>query len=103
MARVSTENNAVNDEEFIRICADGDTAKVEEAISNGANIDARNKYGRTALMFAAGNGHIGIVELLLKHGADVNAKGNDGWTALMSAVSKRYTEITKLLYSYGAK
>ncbi|WP_093884534.1 ankyrin repeat domain-containing protein [Syntrophus gentianae] len=34
--------------------------------------NARNKFGRTALMFAANYGVVSIVETLLEHGADPN-------------------------------
>ena len=38
-------------------------------IAQGVNVNAVNRYGMTALMFAAGNGHAVIVEMLLNAGA----------------------------------
>jgi ankyrin repeat protein len=39
-----------------------------------AEINARDCYGRTPLLYASERGHIGTAETLLMHGADVNAQ-----------------------------
>jgi ankyrin repeat protein len=57
--------------------------------------NAKSKYGTTALMVAAGEGHTDIVERLLKAGADVNAKNKYGSTALIEAGG--YTAIVERL------
>ena len=59
-----------------------DLAKL--AISKGAQVDAQDPAGRTALHFAA-HGYRDIAELLLAHGANVNAKDNNGDTPLHDA------------------
>ena len=54
--------------------------------THGANVDAVDRVGRTALMLAAENGHTDIVNALAgTHGANVDAVDRDGWTALMHA------------------
>ena len=93
----------MSDAEFIKLCKSGDARKVEEAIINGANVNAKNNYGGTALMLAAENGHTETAELLLKHGAEVNAKNNGGWTALRHAAERGNTETASLLRRYGAR
>ena len=98
------EASAMNDDKFVELCMSGDAKRVEEAIINGANVNARkDKYGWTVLMWASWLGLSEIVEVLLEHGANVNAKGSRGYTALMSAAENNHTEIIKLLHSYGAK
>ena len=44
-------------------------AVVKLLIEKGADINARDNSGRTALMIASKNGHTQIVELLKAHGA----------------------------------
>ena len=73
----------MTDEEFIGLCETGETAKVEEAIKNGADVNARDDLSRTPLMFAAFNGYSDVAEVLLRHGAEVNARDDSGNTALM--------------------
>ena len=50
----------------------------------GANVELKNKEGRTVVHEAAYYGHLEVVEYLLeKGGAEVNAKEiHNGWTAL---------------------
>ena len=93
----------MSDEEFIELCKSGDARKVEEAIINGANVNAKDNYGWTALMEATFWGHTETAELLLKHGADVNAENKYGRTALMRAMTRGYTETADLLRRYGAR
>lgn len=64
-------------------------------ISKGANIDARNVNGNTALMYAAMNDNIELVELLLKNGADIKILNNNGNTVFAHALNNE--EIKQLL------
>ncbi len=56
---------------------------------SGANINAINGDGWTALIIAAANGHTDIVNSLLANDANVDAIDKDGETALMS--SRKWT------------
>ena len=95
----------MSDADFIKLCKSGDARKIEEAIMNGANVNAKDNEGWTALIWAAIRGHIEVVEVLLKHGADVNAKNNNGRTALFWARFFPFTDqkIANLLRKYGAR
>jgi ankyrin repeat protein len=86
------------------MCAalEGDTARVKVLLNHGANVNATDLEGRTALMFAAINLHLDIVEMLLERGADVNARANDGATALMLAASCGDAAIVQALLNRGA-
>ena len=53
-----------------------------QLIKHGADIEARDNYGRTALYFAAQSVNPDIVKYLISRGADVNARANDGLTPL---------------------
>ena len=82
---------------------EGYTEIVEMLLTKGADVNARDEGGWTALKRAAGQGHTEIVEMLLAKGADVNAKDEDGGTALIEAAQKGHTKIFSLLKQAGAK
>lgn len=52
---------------------------------NGADVNAKGRLGRTALIFASEVGSLETAKVLEEHGADINAADNYGWTALMWA------------------
>jgi ankyrin repeat protein len=80
----------------------GDAAMVKSLLEKGADINAKDNDGWTALQHAAKRGDVEIVRLLLENGADANARSNDGGTSLMSAAKRDYIEIMKLLLEKGA-
>lgn len=80
----------------------GDTNSVKTLLDKGADVNARDMDGNTALDWAAGEGHVEIVKLLLDRGADVNVKDKMlGFTPLMTATRSGHTEIVKLLLNRG--
>ena len=46
-------------------------------IKAGADVNAKNTYGWTALHQAAKKGKVNVIAALIKAGADVNAKTTD--------------------------
>ncbi|GAB4469435.1 MAG: hypothetical protein OHK0029_42070 [Armatimonadaceae bacterium] len=48
----------------------GDTEMVQLLLDRGADINARGRFGYTALMAAAQGGYVSVVQLLLEKGAD---------------------------------
>jgi ankyrin repeat protein len=84
-----------------------DIQKVNELIGKGADVNAKNRNGLTALECAVWNGHTELVKLLIAKGADVNEQLNNNETALSIARSRTPAssrdEIVKLLIQAGAK
>jgi ankyrin repeat protein len=70
-------------------------------IDHGADVNARNAFGSTALMWSATD--IGKVRLLVDRGADVNLASKAGRTALLVAArSNPSAEIVRYLIAHGA-
>jgi len=86
------------------MCAalEGRTWAVKASLRRGADVNARDSQGRTALMFAVTNGHADTVKALLEHGGDVNVKADDGGTALMLAACGGDAGIVRALLDEGA-
>jgi ankyrin repeat protein len=85
----------------------GMLADVQDALNGGADVNAKNAFGVTALMMASYGGYtLGryaeVVKLLLDKGADVNVRNNKGETALMEASHYGNAEVVKLLLAKGA-
>ena len=69
----------------------------ELLLAAGADVNAREQGGYTALHEAADNQQIEMVKLLLAHGADVSCTSNDGKTAVDLAAAKGDRTIVALL------
>lgn len=89
------------------LCGDYDV--VTSLVEAGADINARDELGRTALMVAVDETYSGIVKYLLEHGAEPNVLDNDGDSPLdVAKYSSLFrvhgdTEIVDLLVAHGAK
>jgi TonB family protein len=74
---------------LMRAARKGDVDAMKEAIADGAEIDAADASGWTALMYGAMNESSEPVELLLKAGANPNHRSFAGDTPLMAAATDR--------------
>jgi uncharacterized protein len=101
---------------LMRAAKNGDSAAIRLLLANGAEIDARQKNGTTALMFAAGLGYgtgtfandyatpvelLESVKVLVAAGADVNAISEAGQTPLHFG-AQASDDIVKFLAASGA-
>jgi ankyrin repeat protein len=78
------------------------TDMVRMLLDAGADVHARNSYGATPLMFAAGAGQVDAVEMLLEAGADVHAENDYHSTAMHWAATKGCTSVMIQLRDAGA-
>ncbi len=75
-------------------------------IENGADVNTRDGFGDTVLMFACEQGHLDLADFLLDRGADINQVNNHifkGRTALMAAARAGRVEAVKLLLAHDAE
>jgi ankyrin repeat protein len=77
------------DADLLRAVRTGETGAARSLLRRGANANARDADGTTALMWAVARGDGGLMDALLEGGADVNARNKAGATALMWAVGSR--------------
>lgn len=81
---------------------------VKILLSNGVNINQKNKHDKTALMYALSNGLDSgvdeeIIQLLLSNGANLEDKDTSGYTALFYAINYKCPyKIIELLLKNGA-
>jgi hypothetical protein len=91
----------VNNELF-SAASSGDTAAAARLLGEGADVDAKNNQGDTALLLAVKSGKIDTARLLIEKGANIEAKNNVGETALIAACTSGHAEIAQLLVEKGA-
>jgi ankyrin repeat protein len=75
----------------------------EILVKAGANVNAQDKNGRSALMVAAENNHIDRLEVLVKaKGIRLDLRDKKGETALMKARANHLEKSIRVLESAGA-
>src|SRR5215470_5283086 len=76
----------------------GDPASVTALLDKGADVNAKFRYGMTALFKASERGHLEVVKILLAHGADVKVKDTFyGATAMTWALQNDHTDVVNAL------
>jgi hypothetical protein len=80
----------------------GDVDAVKALLRSGADVDAQNMYGFTAVHFAVLHGNVDVLEALIAAGADVDVKDVLGYTPLHSAADFGLFDCVKALVHSGA-
>src|SRR5215831_1664728 len=86
-----------------KIAETGEVGQLIELLARGADVNASNDAGATALMLAAYHGRLEMVRALTDHGADLNVVDRDGFTAAMLANHSGHQNIVRILLARGAK
>jgi ankyrin repeat protein len=86
---------------FFRALKRGDFVALRDLIKEGRDVNARNQFGWTPLMWARGN--TVCIAILLGAGADVNAVNQFGTTALACEAQKGHAAAVILLLRAGAR
>jgi ankyrin repeat protein len=100
LADASNVNAACKATALITACTYGRVEASQVLLDKGAEVNAKDADGWTALMWASS---VGVVDVLLRRGANVNARTTQGETALMIRAYSRYSvQIVRLLLDNGA-
>lgn len=97
----SPEQSALNRD--LREAADrGDSSVIDRLIAVGADIEARDDRGRTALLIATDRNRIDAARSLMEADADVNAQDNILDSPYLLAGARGYIEILHMTLDNGA-
>ena len=102
MAGVSVNSRAGCCSPLFLAAGEGKLSAVQYLLDQGADINARERGGRTALTEAAFSGSNPVIKELILRGADVNAVSDAG-TPLDVAMQANHAPSIDLLKYYGAK
>ncbi|RDW85168.1 hypothetical protein BP6252_02758 [Coleophoma cylindrospora] len=81
----------------------GEKVVLQLLLEKGSEIEAKDTYGRTPLIYTAQQGYEAVVKLLLEKGAEIEAKDTYGRTPLMYAAGGGEEAAVKLLLEKGAE
>lgn len=87
---------------LIVMVAHGHIEQLRALLDAGADVNASNNYGFTAIHKAVSRGMVDNIKLLIERGANVNAKSSYGWTPLHESVKSNSLDATQVLLDAGA-
>ncbi|ASV66801.1 ankyrin repeat domain-containing protein [Cytobacillus kochii] len=88
--------------QLIKAARDGDKDHLLTLLNIGANINALDDEGNTAVMAATQQNQVEIVQVLIAHGADINIRNKRLDNVLLYAGAEGLLEIVQLAIQAGA-
>ena len=83
--------------DLIKAVKDGNLEKVKDLIEKKTDVNCKDKYSQTPLMWAAAVGNADIVRYLIDHGANISHKDKNNENALTIAENFEHDEIINIL------
>lgn len=97
LALAQNPKQELNDQLF-EAARKGDAAAVTALLDKGAEVNAKFRYGATALFKAAERGNVEVVKVLLARGADATVKDTFySTTAISWALSNKHIDVVRAL------
>jgi ankyrin repeat protein len=91
------------DADLVQAALNGNVARVQSLMQQGANVEATALDGLTPLDAAAKEGHLEVVKYLVEAGASVNGIDKTDRTALGMAIIYEHVDCAKYLISHGGQ
>lgn len=88
---------------MINAARNNNIKELQRLLATGDNINSKDRYGYTALMWAAYSGHAAVAQCLLTAGSDLEAKDKLGHTALRWAAQNGHVAVVQCLVTAGAE
>lgn len=94
----------IHDKRAIHVAAKlGAINVVQILLSKGLELDHKDSWNSTALMYAVSGQHEEVSKLILEYKPDVNIKGKHGYTALHYAAANGMADVVGILVNNGAQ
>ena len=98
VAAIGQNSKQELNDQFFEAVRKGDSVSVSALLDKGADVNAKFRYGTTALFKAAERGHLEVVKILLARGADVSVKDTFYHaTAMTWALQNDHTDVVNAL------
>jgi glutaminase len=94
------ETGDEDSQQLVDLCwaaSKGDLSALRRMVARGANLDAADYDGRTALHLAASEGHLEVVQFFLDQGVMLNPRDRWGGSPLDDARREGHREVAELL------
>ncbi|HEX6719892.1 MAG TPA: ankyrin repeat domain-containing protein [Pyrinomonadaceae bacterium] len=102
-AQTATPSKQELNDQLYEAVRKGDVAAVTTTLDRGADVNAKFRYGTTALFKAAERGNADVAKVLLDRGADVKVRDTFyGMTAMTWALQNDHIDVVRLLAQKGA-
>ncbi len=103
LATLAQDNKQQLNDKLWEAARGGDAAAVTALLEKGADVNAKFRYGATALFKAAERGNTEVVKVLLARGADATVKDTFyGATAMTWALDNDHVEVVRALLEKDA-
>jgi uncharacterized protein len=99
--KAPSEDEIANYQGLLVAAAKGDIAKINALAKFGTNLNARDGFGRTALMVAVHLKHLGAAQALIKAGADLNALDSERYDMVTIAAVANNLPMMRLAIASG--
>ncbi len=101
--QLPTLNPQQANQQLFNTAKSGNADQINRLIRQGAQVNAANSSGETALHAAASAGNTATAQALLQQGANINAQTINGWTPLHTAARFGRANVASLLLTRGAQ